>query len=177
MPLDAAEAFLASPYNVAADAKMLLLFASPSGTTLAALAGLAILSLVVKHAWCRWLCPYGALLGLASFFSPLLVRRDPATCNDCRACTRACPVEIPVHARLRVLTPECTGCLSCVAACTVPDCLGVARPARRARSPLLLPAVALATMLGAWAIARLTGFWETSLGVEAFRWAYRAVGL
>ena len=145
MPLDAVEAFLASPYNVAADAKMLAPLREPVRRPRSpSLAGLAILSLVVKHAWCRWLCPYGALLGLASFFSPLLVRRDPATCNDCRACTRACPVEIPVHARLRVLTPECTGCLSCVAACTVPDCLGVARPARRALSPLLLPAVALA---------------------------------
>jgi polyferredoxin len=177
MPLDAVEGFIASPYNAVADAKMLLLFRSPSATTLAVVAALALLSLVVKHAWCRWLCPYGALLGIASFFSPLLVRRDPATCNDCRACTRACPVEIPVHARLRVLTPECTGCLSCVAACTVPGCLGLARPARRARSPLLLPAAAIATMLGAWAIARATGFWETSLGVDAFRWAYRAMGL
>jgi polyferredoxin len=177
MPLDALEGFLASPYNAAADAKMLLLFTHPSTTTLVAIGALALLSLAVKHAWCRWLCPYGALLGVASFFSPLLVRRDPATCNDCRACTRACPVEIPVHARLRVLTPECTGCLSCVAACTVPDCLGLARPRRRARSAFLLPAVALATMLGAWALARATGFWETSLGVEAFRWAYRAMGL
>jgi len=177
MPLDALEGFLASPYNAAADAKMLLLFARPSTATLVAIGALALLSLVVKHAWCRWLCPYGALLGLASFFSPLLVRRDPATCNDCRACTRACPVEIPVHARLRVLTPECTGCLSCVAACTVPDCLGLARPRRRARSPLLLPALALATLLGAWALARATGFWETSLGVEAFRRAYGAMGL
>jgi polyferredoxin len=131
----------------------------------------------VKHAWCRWLCPYGALLGVASALSPLFVRRDPAACNDCRACTRACPVEIPVHARLRVLSPECTGCLSCVAACTTPRCLGVSRKGARALSPLVLPAAALAVMLGAWAIARLTGFWETNLPAEAFQWAYRAMGI
>ena len=177
MPLEAVEGFLASPYNAAADARMLLLFRSPSGTTLAVVGVLAALSLVVKHAWCRWLCPYGALLGLASWRSPLSVRRDPATCNDCRACTRACPVEIPVHARLRVLTPECTGCLSCVAACTVPDCLGVATSRGRALSPWIVPAAALATMLGAWAIARATGFWDTSLTAEAFRFAYRLMGV
>jgi polyferredoxin len=177
MPLEAVEQFLASPYNVVADAKMLLLFRDPSGTTLAVLGGLVVLSLVVKHAWCRWLCPYGALLGIASYLSPLAVRRDPATCNDCRACTRACPVEIQVHARLRVVTPECTGCLSCVSACTVPDCLGVAAPRRRSVPPWLLPAAALGTMLGPWAIARATGFWETSLGVEAFRLAYRVMGI
>jgi polyferredoxin len=180
MPLEAVEQFLGSPYNVVADAKMLLLFRDPSRTTLAVLAGLVALSLVVKHAWCRWLCPYGALLGIASYLSPLAVRRDPATCNDCRACTRACPVEIPVHARLRVVTPECTGCLSCVSACTVPECLGVARPGRRgvsSVSPWVLPAAALATMLGLWAVARATGFWETSVGVEAFRLAYRVMGI
>jgi polyferredoxin len=177
MPLEGVEAFMESPYNVAADAKMLLLFRDPSATTLWVLGGLAALSLVVKHAWCRWLCPYGALLGVASFLSPLSVRRDPETCNDCRACTRACPVEIPVHARLRVVTPECTGCLSCVAACTTKGALGVSAPRGRGVTPWLVPAAALGTMLAVWALARATGFWETSLPAEAFRWAYRVMGI
>jgi hypothetical protein len=37
--------------------------------------------------------------------------------------------------------------------------------------------VALATMLGFWAVARLTGFWETDVTPEAFRWAYRSLGI
>jgi polyferredoxin len=139
--------------------------------------GLAALSLVVKHLWCRYLCPYGALLGVASLLSPLSVRRDPDLCNDCRACTRACPAEIPVHVRLRVLSSECTGCMSCVAACTVPDCLGVTRKGARALSPWIVPAVALSTMLAFWGIARATGFWETSLSTEALRLAYRLMGI
>ncbi len=177
MPLEGLEAFVASPFNLAADAKMLLFFTRPTGTVLAVLGGLAAVSLVVKHAWCRWLCPYGALLGLASLVSPQHVRRDPATCNDCRACTRACPVEIPVHARLRVLSTECTGCMSCVAACTVPDCLGITRRGPRTLSPWLVPAGVLSVMLGAWGVARAAGLWETSVPAEAFRWAYRALGL
>ena len=177
MPLPAVDRFLGSTYNLAADAKMLLFFTRPSATAAAVVGGLVLLSLVVKHAWCRWLCPYGALLGLASLLSPQHVRRDPATCNDCRACTRACPVEIPVHARLRVLSSECTGCMSCVVACTVPDCLGVTRLGRRALSPWLVPAGVLAVMLGSWAVARAAGFWETSVPAAAFRWAYRAMGL
>jgi polyferredoxin len=177
MPLEAVDGFLGAPYNLVADAKMLRFFASPSATALGVLGGLAALSLVVKHAWCRWLCPYGALLGIASVASPQHVRRDPETCNDCRACTRACPVEIPVHARLRVLSTECTGCMSCVAACTVPDCLGVTRRGKKALSPWLVPGAVLAIMLGFWAIARATGFWHTSVAVDGFRAAYRAMGM
>lgn len=176
MPLAGIEEFMRAPYNLAVDARMLRFFGDLSTTGAVVLGSLVVLSLGVKHFWCRYLCPYGALLGLASFVSPLSVRRDPETCNDCRACTRACPVEIPVHARLRVLTPECTGCMSCVAACTVKDCLGVTRKGARAWPAWIVPAVALATMLGFWAIARATGFWETTVTPELFRWAYRVMG-
>jgi len=177
MPLEGIEAFLRAPYNTAADARMLAFFVAPSATTLVVLAALAGLSLVVKGAWCRWLCPYGALLGLASWASPLAVRRRPDACNDCRACTRACPAGIPVHERGRVSSPECTGCLECVAACTTSGAIGLTLPGKRVVSPWVLPAVALGTLLGAWVIARLTGFWETGLPAEAFRMAYALVGV
>ena len=38
--------------------------------TAVTLAVLALLSIVVKNFWCRYLCPYGALLGLVSWISP-----------------------------------------------------------------------------------------------------------
>ncbi|MFT3917660.1 MAG: 4Fe-4S binding protein [Anaeromyxobacteraceae bacterium] len=177
MPLEGIIGFLQAPYNIAADAKMLDLFRAPSTTTLVVLAVLAALSLLVKSAWCRWLCPYGALLGLASLASPLAVRRDPDVCNDCRACTRACPSGIVVHEKRRVWSPECTGCLSCVQACTTKDAIGLSLPGRRRVSPWVLPAAALSVMVGAWAVARATGFWETALPAEAFRMAYRILGV
>ena len=133
MPVAALDGFMHSPYNLAADAKMLLFFGDLSTVTASVLVGLVILSVLVKHFWCRYLCPYGALLGVASLLSPQRVVRDPSTCNDCRACTRACPVEIPVHQRASVWTAECTGCMSCVSACTVSDCL-TTTPSRQARA-------------------------------------------
>jgi polyferredoxin len=177
MPLEGIVGFLQAPYNVAADAKMLALFTSPSTTTVVVVLVLAGLSLLVKSAWCRWLCPYGALLGLASVLSPLAVRRDPSTCNDCRACTRACPSGIVVHERRRVWSPECTGCLSCVAACTTKDAIGLSLPGGRRVSPWVLPVAALSVMVGAWAVARTTGFWETALPAEVFRRAYLLLGV
>jgi polyferredoxin len=171
MPLAAIEAFQLSPYNVAADAKMLLFFLDLSGTAAWVMAALVLLSLVVKNAWCRWGCPYGALLGLASFFSPLRIVRDTGACTDCGACTRACPVDIPVQYRAEVRSPECTGCLSCVAAGTVPSCLGVSRSKRI--SPWLVPALGVGTMLVFWGVAVATGFWTSEVPLEAFRKAYR----
>jgi hypothetical protein len=59
----------------------------------------------------------------------------------------------------------------------VPDCLGVTRKGARALPAWIVPAVALATMLGFWGVARATGFWETTVTPELFRWAYRVMGI
>ncbi|MFL5270781.1 MAG: 4Fe-4S binding protein [Anaeromyxobacteraceae bacterium] len=173
MPVEAIGFFMHSPFNMAADAKMLLFFEDLSTTAAVVLGALALLSVVVKHFWCRYLCPYGALLGLASLLSPQRVVRDAAACNDCQACTRACPAQIPVHARASVWTAECTGCMSCVAACTVADCLTTTRRGRRGLPPWLVPAVGLATFLAVWAVARATGHWETALPADVLAQVYR----
>jgi len=173
MPLEAIDGFMRAPFNLAADAKMLLFFQGLTAFAGAIIGLLVVLSVVVKHFWCRYLCPYGALLGFASLFSPQRVVRDAATCNDCQACTRACPAQIPVHQRASVWTAECTGCMSCVAACTVPDCLTSTRRGKKGLSPWLVPATALATMLGFYGIARLTGFWETTVPADVLAQVYR----
>ncbi|HCU67814.1 MAG TPA: 4Fe-4S ferredoxin, partial [Desulfomicrobium sp.] len=113
MDLAAIEEFAAGPYNYVADARMLRFFQSPSRTTLVALAALLVLGTVLRSFWCRYLCPYGALLGLLSWASPTSVHRDPATCVQCGRCTRACPGCIRVQDMERVLSPECLGCMRC----------------------------------------------------------------
>jgi polyferredoxin len=173
--MDAASAqdFLQTPYNAAADAKMLLFFRDLSAAGVMVLASLGALSVVVKNAWCRFLCPYGALLGLFGAVSPQRVLRDDSTCIDCRRCTRSCPAEIRVHAKGSVLSPECIGCLDCVAACPVEDCMTVSRRARRGLSPYLVPALGVGAMFVAWIAARATGHWESSVPVGALRAVYR----
>lgn len=173
MDVAAIRAFQQGAYNHAADAKMLLFFTEMSGTTAATLAVLVLLSVAVKNFWCRYLCPYGALLGLASWLSPPRVVRDPAACIDCRACTRGCPVEIPVHEKPSVWTPECTGCMGCVAACPVDRCLTVTRRGQRSWSPWIIPVLGLGTIFLLWGIARATGRWNTDLPLSALADAYR----
>ncbi len=173
MDANALRRFLHSPYNDAADAKMLLFFTDLSRTAAVTLAVLAVLSVVIKNFWCRYLCPYGALLGIAGWMSPLTVVRDEGACTGCRSCTGACPVEIPVHRRKAVRTPECTGCMSCVAACPVADCLTVARKGKAGLSPYLVPAIGLGTIGALWAVATLTGHWHTALSRSTLARVYR----
>ncbi|OGP28477.1 MAG: hypothetical protein A2X91_04820 [Deltaproteobacteria bacterium GWB2_65_81] len=165
--------FQRGTYNYAADAKMLLFFTGMTGVTAVTLAVLVLLSVVVKNFWCRHLCPYGALLGLVSWISPQRVVRDRPTCIDCKACTRACPVEIRVHEKPSVWTPECTGCMSCVAACPVEDCLTVTRRGKASWSPYLIPLLGLGSIFLFWGVARVTGYWHSYVPVDQLAEAYR----
>jgi polyferredoxin len=165
--------FQKGTYNYAADAKMLLFFTEMSGTTAVTLAVLVALSIVVKNFWCRHLCPYGALLGLVSWLSPQRVVRDGEACIDCRACTRGCPVEIRVHEKPSVWTPECTGCMTCVSSCPVEDCLTVTRKGKASWSPWFIPVVGLGTIFLFWGAARVTGHWHNDIPLPQLAEAYR----
>ena len=161
------EAFLHSPYAKVVDAKMWLFFARPSSTTITVLGILVVLSVFIRDFWCRYLCPYGALLGVLGFLSPLKVTRDASVCTDCRACTRVCPARLPVHTMGRVRSIECSSCQDCVVACPVEGCLAVRPPLGLKRRVWLRPAVAtavaVAVYLGVVGLFRITGHWETSI--------------
>ena len=160
-------AFIGSPYNKVADLKMYRFFAELSGLALRVLVVLALLSLFVKNAWCRFLCPYGALLGIAGWLSPLKVTRTAKTCIDCELCTRACPSDIRVHKTSRVWSDECTNCLECVAVCPVKDTLEVRARGRRITPPAVAGLV-VAVFLAVTGIAMATGHWQNNISREEY---------
>ncbi len=53
--------------------------------------GLLVLSMFVGRPYCRWLCPFGALLGLLSRVSRFRPSVTPDHCSRCRLCESACP--------------------------------------------------------------------------------------
>ena len=92
----ALESFLDSPYNRVADIRMYYFFADISRFALIVISVLMLLSIVIRHFWCRYLCPYGALLGIASLVSPNKIRRNTESCIDCAKCAKVCPSRIKV---------------------------------------------------------------------------------
>lgn len=167
MDLESVRRFLDSPYNKVADAKMLLFFARPSELTIAVLGVLVVGSVLVRDLWCRYLCPYGALLGLVGKLALFKIARDGIACIDCRKCTQVCPGRLPVHALDRVSSVECTSCQDCVAVCPVRDCLTVQAPRPVAGGRWLRPRVVFAVASGIYLAVvfgfRAAGYWRSSV--------------
>jgi polyferredoxin len=167
MDAAAVSAFLDSPYARIVDAKMWRFFAPPSQLTVAVIGLLVVGSVFVRDLWCRYICPYGALLGLLGLGAPFKVTRDPELCTDCRVCTRVCPARLPVHRMARVASAECTSCQDCVLACPASGCLGVRPPTPTGRRRWLRPAVASLLALGLYLAVvvgfRMTDHWRSSV--------------
>lgn len=117
MEASAIDGFLASPYGIISDVKMLNFFRFMSTTTALTLSVLVILSIFIQNFWCRYLCPYGALMGLFAFVSPTRIERNVERCIDCDKCAKTCPSRLPVNKLIQIRSAECTGCLECVAVC------------------------------------------------------------
>jgi polyferredoxin len=171
----AVRAFLDSPYNKVADVKMLLFFARPSNLTITVVGVLVVGSVLVRDLWCRYLCPYGALLGVLGGLAPLKVTRDVSTCIDCEKCTKVCPARLPVHTMHRIASVECSSCQDCVAVCPVSGCLTIRPPGFAARVWRLRPAMVVALAAGVYALVLLAfvvaGKWHGS--VEEREYAMR----
>ena len=156
--------FIYSPYNMVADIKMLYFFTDITPFAFWVLVALVVLSILIRNFWCRYLCPYGALLGILSFLSILKIHRNEETCTKCQKCTRACPVDIKVHKTTSVISDECHACLKCVAVCPEKDTLYISASRRNGiLKPLAYAVMICMLFVGGSLIGRVTGFWQTGI--------------
>jgi polyferredoxin len=166
--------FMGSSYGMIADVKMLNFFREMSQTATIVIAALVLLSILVENFWCRYLCPYGALMGLVSLVSPLRIRRNSSACIDCAKCARACPAALPVDRLVQIRSAECTACMACIASCSAEGALQFslasrhggagARPRyRRTVTPWAMVGILAVLFFGTILIARATGHWQTNV--------------
>lgn len=74
---------------------------------------IAGLSLIISRPFCRYACPYGAVLGLSNFIRLMPLSRNYQTCTDCGACDRVCPMNIDVMSSYDLRDARCISCLEC----------------------------------------------------------------
>ncbi|GAA0720384.1 hypothetical protein GCM10008905_09500 [Clostridium malenominatum] len=84
-----------------------------------ALGGIIILiivlidSLFIERPWCKYLCPYGAILGITNKFRIFKIRRHENTCISCNACNKSCPMNINVASSSIIKEHQCIACMKC----------------------------------------------------------------
>lgn len=166
--------FINSPYNKVADIKMYLFFAEISQFSLWTIIVLMLLSVVIKNFWCRYLCPYGALLGLVGLLSPLRITRSKERCIDCELCTNVCPSNIKVHAINQVWSDECTSCLRCVEECPVKETL-VLRARKNSTSvpTWVMGTLIVGVFMAITGLGMLTGHWSNSISKEEYLYRFQ----
>jgi len=163
MGQESVSSFIVSDYNKTADVKLLDFFLHLSGLPLVVIAGLLLSSFLFRNPFCRFLCPYGVLLGLLSRLSPVKVERAASACISCGGCNKACPSHLDVMHKERVLSEECIGCLRCVSSCPKAEALQLRVKGGKVVSGALFAALVVVLFVGGSLVGRATGHWHTSI--------------
>lgn len=79
-----------------------------------------VASLFVERPWCKYACPYGAVLGIFNLFRVFSIHRSPGTCKLDLACDINCPMNINVSEKTIVRDHQCISCLECTSEARCP---------------------------------------------------------
>ena len=107
-----------------------LAFAHPQRIRIAAVITLVIIILggfLVERFWCRYLCPYAAMMNVFQYIGKLLkikrlqIFRNIKTSINCFNCTNYCPMNIDVGYNEEISDVNCIHCYRCVRICSKED--------------------------------------------------------
>ena len=74
-----------------------------------------LLSILIYRPFCKYFCPLGAIYALFNRISVYRYQVSKTACVDCRACEKACPMQVKPHTQTN--HPECVRCGTCKEAC------------------------------------------------------------
>ncbi|MCC6590010.1 MAG: 4Fe-4S binding protein [Bryobacterales bacterium] len=160
--------FLEGPYGLIADVKMLNFFRYLGVGGGLVIAGLILAGVFIQNFWCRYLCPYGAFLGLFSWASPVRIKRDADLCIDCAKCAKACPSQLKVDQLIQIQSPECLACYECETSCPVEGALEMTVAGRKRIPAWSMAAMVAALFLGSVTYARMSGYWHTNVSTDVY---------
>ena len=169
MPLEAIEGFITSPYNILADIKMFKFFTQISMTAFLVVIGLILLSVLIRNFWCRYLCPYGAVLGVLSFLSIGRINFSQSHCSDCGKCEKICPGLINIRQGKSAFSSECSACLQCVNVCPEEKALKISFFKNRfSMGSIGVGLIFLIMFSSGIVMARMTGHWENKISKKTY---------
>lgn len=87
-----------------------------------------ILAIASLRAFCKILCPLGALMGMFNKFSLLFVTKNSTDCNHCKRCENDCPMGVTYDIASGTRSSECILCLECNKKCSAKRRLGIRTP-------------------------------------------------
>lgn len=116
------------PYVTLFSLQWIFNFTTAMWPALAILAVVIVGAFLVERAFCRYLCPLGAVFSLLNRFSLVRIRRSAPTCTSCKLCDKACPVGIEPAKASPFASTDCIGCMDCLTTCPVPGALKLDAP-------------------------------------------------
>ncbi|PKM60140.1 MAG: ferredoxin [Firmicutes bacterium HGW-Firmicutes-4] len=141
-------------------------------------------SFFVERPWCKYACPYGALLGLFNKIRVFKIHRNTDTCVNCHKCSRICPMNIDVCRNETVTSLSCISCYECTSArnCPKAETL-VVQPGRfdgnhgrRRVSPTVVAIVLLTVFIGGIFGSMVLGIWNTQTNNQGSGGKNKGVG-
>ena len=123
-----------------------------------------VFSLFIKRPYCRYLCPYGALVGFSNLIRIFTIRRNPDRCSDCNKCNHACPMKLYPGKASELRDVQCISCLECTSEQQCPHEKALEFSVKLGKKTVKMPfsvlfAIVLCVILGVILITSTFAYW------------------